>query len=293
MVRHQKLHDFVYGASEEMAPGLCRITARNPGPFTFHGSGTFILGDNTLAVIDPGPALDSHFTALLEAIDSRPVSHIVVTHRHADHAGLARRLATATRAPIYAHGSIPAPDNLAGESSTRGFHPDIEVDEGDLLESPEWRFRVLHTPGHTSDHICLVEPDRRWLFCGDHVMAWSTSVILPPDGNMADYISSLNRLLDYSDHCFWPTHGSEIPQPQPYLLELLEHRRQRERAIILVLEHDSLSIEEIVQRNYPGLAQNLKRAAGQSVLATILDLQQRGVVTTGQGDETRYRLTRN
>ncbi|MFT5114178.1 MAG: glyoxylase-like metal-dependent hydrolase (beta-lactamase superfamily II) [Parasphingorhabdus sp.] len=278
MVNHNRNHKFSYGETEVMAEGLVRVTANNPGPFTFHGSGTFILGKDSLAIIDPGPDLDSHFHALIIAIDGRPVTHILVTHRHADHAGLARRMANHLGTPIYAWGDTPAADNLKGESSTRDFYPDNAILHNQILSSSDWQVQAIHTPGHTSDHICFIEHNRKWVFCGDHVMGWSTSVVLPPDGNMGAYVRNLRTMQIYKNYVFWPTHGSEILHPCPYLDQLIEHRTQREQAILDILAQGVEEIDAMVKVIYRGVDKSLHRAAGQSVLATLIDLQQRKLV---------------
>ena len=288
---------FEYGRLEPVATGIRRIVARNPGPFTFKGTGTYVVGEGEVAVIDPGPDLAEHVAALLASLDGERVTHILVTHTHRDHSPAARALKEATGAPTYGFG--PHAGGQRGEAGSEeggdwDFVPDIVAHDGDGIVGGNWRFEAVHTPGHTSNHLCFALPDAGVLFSGDHVMGWSTSVIAPPDGDMASYMASLDKLLGRRDRVYWPTHGPAITEPEQHVRAFIAHRREREMGIIECLKSGCDAIEEIVERLYVGLAPALRRAAGRSVLAHLLDLIGRDIVAA-DGPPTadaRYRLRR-
>jgi len=286
---------FEYGRLEPVAPGLRRIVARNPGPFTYKGTGTYVIGEGEVAVIDPGPDLDEHVAALLAGLGDERVTHILVTHTHRDHSPAARALKAATGAPSFGFG--PHAGGKRGEPGVEEggdweFEPDIVVRDGDEIVGPGWRFEAVHTPGHTSNHLCFAWRDAGILFSGDHVMGWSTSVVSPPDGDMAAYMASLEKLLDRADRVYWPTHGPAIDEPRRHVRAFIAHRREREAGIVDCLRAGVERIEEIVDRLYRGLAPNLRGAAGRSVLAHLIDLTQRGIVVADRAAtaEARYRL---
>ena len=206
-----------YGKLEPVAPGIRRIIARNPGPFTFRGTGTYVVGEGQVAVIDPGPDLPEHVEALLMDLAGEEVTHILVTHTHRDHSPAAAAVKEATGAPTYGFG--PHAGGRRGEAGVEeggdwDFTPDIVVKDGDEIAGNGWRFEAVHTPGHTSNHLCFALPDQGILFSGDHVMGWSTSVIAPPDGDMASYMASLDKLLGRRDAVYWPTHGPAITETE-------------------------------------------------------------------------------
>jgi glyoxylase-like metal-dependent hydrolase (beta-lactamase superfamily II) len=274
---------FEYGRLEEVAPGIRRIVARNPGPFTFRGTGTYVIGEGQVAVIDPGPDLPEHIEALLMDLAGEEVTHILVTHTHRDHSPAAAAVKEATGAPTYGFG--PHAGGRRGEAAVEGggdwdFTPDIVVKDGDEIAGGDWRFQAVHTPGHTSNHLCFALPDRGILFSGDHVMGWSTSVIAPPDGDMANYMASLDKLLRRDDKVYWPTHGPAITEPKDHVRAFIAHRREREAGVIACLEAGIGQIDAMVERLYVGLNPNLRRAAGRSVLAHLIDLIARQVVKT-------------
>jgi glyoxylase-like metal-dependent hydrolase (beta-lactamase superfamily II) len=273
---------FEYGRLEPVAPGIRRIVARNPGPFTFRGTGTYVIGEGEVAVIDPGPDLPEHVEALLMDLAGERVTHILVTHTHRDHSPAAAAVKEATGAPTYGFG--PHAGGRRGEAGVEeggdwDFTPDVVVKDGDEIAGDGWRFEAVHTPGHTSNHLCFALPDSGVLFSGDHVMGWSTSVIAPPDGDMAAYMNSLDKLLRRRDALYWPTHGPAITEPQDHVRAFIAHRREREAGIIECLKAGTGTIDAMVERLYVGLDPSLRRAAGRSVLAHLVDLIARGVVT--------------
>jgi glyoxylase-like metal-dependent hydrolase (beta-lactamase superfamily II) len=286
---------FEYGRLEPVAPGIRRIVANNPGSFTFRGTGTYIVGEGKVAVIDPGPDLDEHVDALLDSLRGETITHILVTHTHRDHSPAAAAVKTATGAPTYGFG--PHAGGKRGEAGVEeggdwDFTPDITVQDGDAIDGPGWRFEAVHTPGHTSNHLCFALPDGGILFSGDHVMGWSTSVIAPPDGDMAAYMASLDKLLRRGDAVYWPTHGPAITAPHEHVRAFIAHRREREAGILACLGDGVGRIDAMVERLYVGLNPNLKRAAERSVLAHLIDLVERGMVAVEDtaGADATYRL---
>jgi len=286
---------FQYGRLEPVAPGVRRIVANNPGPFTFKGTGTYVVGEGEVAVIDPGPDLSEHVEALLASLAGERITHIVVTHTHRDHSPAAKAVKAATGAPTYGFG--PHAGGQRGEAGIEeggdwDFVPDVVVKDGDAIAGGTWRFEAVHTPGHTSNHLCFALPDAGILFSGDHVMGWSTSVIAPPDGDMAAYMASLDKLLDRRDSVYWPTHGPAITEPHRHVRAFIAHRRERESAIVDCLKAGIDSVPIMVERLYVGLDPRLRTAAGRSVLAHLVDLIGREIVTSDgpATAESRYRL---
>jgi glyoxylase-like metal-dependent hydrolase (beta-lactamase superfamily II) len=272
---------FEYGRLEPVASGIRRIVARNPSPFTFRGTGTYVIGEGEVAVIDPGPDLDEHVAALLEGLAGEEVTHILITHTHRDHSPAAKALKEATGAATYGFG--PHAGGRRGEPAIEeggdwDFVPDVTVHDGDEIAGGGWRFETVHTPGHTSNHLCFALPAAGILFSGDHVMGWSTSVIAPPDGDMSAYMASLDKLLGRPDAVYWPTHGPAITEPQAHVRAFVAHRREREAGIINCLMSGPQRIAAIVDKLYVGLGPGLQRAAGRSVHAHLLDLVARGIV---------------
>ncbi len=281
--------DFIHahGEAVEVIPGVARLTARNPGPFTFHGTNTYLVGRDTLAVIDPGPDEEEHFRSLLAVIGGRPVSHILVSHTHRDHSPLAARLAEATGAIVAAEGPHrPARPLGTGEASAldaagdRDFAPALVLPDGATIEGDGWALSTVLTPGHAANHAAFALEGTGILFSADHVMAWSTSVVAPPDGAMADYMASLDRLIERDDRLLLPGHGGPVRNPRSFMRALKGHRRMRERAILERLAAGDRSIRELVAAIYRGLDPRLHPAAGLSVLAHLEDLTARGQVET-------------
>ncbi|MGF1527974.1 MAG: MBL fold metallo-hydrolase [Candidatus Competibacterales bacterium] len=281
-----------YGQTVTLSPRLRRLTARNPSSFTFKGTNTFIVGRGRVAVVDPGPALQDHLQALEEALATETVTAIVATHHHRDHVEACRALQDRTGAPVW--GFAPPRANGVTEALRDGatwlFCPDEGLADGDDLRGDGWTLRAIHTPGHASDHLCLALLEDGVLLTGDHVMAWSTSVIPPPDGSMADYRASLERLLTRDETVFHPAHGPPSLRPRALVANLLERRQRRECQILAALTQGGASIEELVARIYLDLTPGLKRAAGWSVMAHVIDLAEQGkLIRDTTQDPVRYR----
>lgn len=282
-----------YGVIERLAPGLRRIVARNPGPFTFRGTATFIIGEGKVAVIDPGPDLSDHVAALLAGLGDETVTHILVTHTHLDHSPAAAALKAATGAPTYGfgpHGRGPDGIEAGGDAD---FSPDIVLQDGDAIDGDNWRLEALHTPGHTSNHLAFAWPDRKILFPGDLVMGWSTSVVSPPDGNMGDYLRSLGRLLDRDDAIYWPTHGGPIRNPKPFVEAFIAHRRDRENEILTCLGDGLEYISDMVPAIYADVPPAVHGAAARSLLAALIYLVESGRVRCDGPvhEESRFNLS--
>jgi glyoxylase-like metal-dependent hydrolase (beta-lactamase superfamily II) len=275
------------GEVVQVSPLVRRIVAGNASPFTYTGTCSYVVGRGEVAVIDPGPEDEAHLRALLGALTGERVSAILVTHTHRDHSPGARALQAATGAPIVgcgphraarplAEGELPALD--AG--ADREHRPDRELLAGDRVQGPGWTLEALPTPGHTANHLAFVLPEENTLFSGDHVMAWSTSIVAPPDGRMADYMASLALLAERGEQRYWPGHGGPVNQPARFVRALLQHRRARETAILERLAAGDRLIRDIVPRLYAGVSPALHGAAGLSVYAHLEDLVERGLVRT-------------
>src|SRR5882672_5546012 len=263
-----------------VAPGIRRLLARNPSPFTYKGTGVAILGHGPVAVIDAGPDDSEHLTALKEALKNETVSHILVTHTHRDHSPAARALREWTGAKTYGfgpHGSALAEDGIVvEEGGDRDFVPDVVVRDGDVIEGRGFVIECVYTPGHTSNHVCYALKEGKALFTGDHVMGWSTTVVAPPDGDMGNYMQSLAKLLSRDDAIYWPTHGGPIRDPKPFVAACIEHRKMREREILACLRDGMATISEMVPRIYVGLEPALRPAAALSVYAHLRQLAREG-----------------
>lgn len=277
--------DFAYGVADDVAPGVRRVICNNPGPFTYTGSGTYIVGRGEVAVIDPGPDNPSHLAALAAALEGEKVSHILITHTHADHCGGARAFAAMTGAPVLAYGPHPiarkeddAP--ALDEGGDHGFRPDATLDHGDIVENETWRIEAVHTPGHLSNHLCFATPETGALFTGDHIMGWATTVVAPPDGDMSAYIDSLDALLARDDALFFPTHGAPIDKPRRFTRAVKTHRLMRDAQIIDQIKKGRTTIRDIVPAMYADVDRRLHKAAALNVLAHLIRLQKIGEVTT-------------
>ncbi len=276
-----------HGEAVPVADGVERITVNNPGPFTFHGTNSYIVGKDTLCVIDPGPEDEAHFQALMTAIGGRPVSHIAVSHTHKDHSPLARRLKAATGALIVAEGPHRASrplhegeSNPFAESSDMDFAPDIALGDGGRIEGDGWTLSAIATPGHTANHLAFGLEGTGIVFSADHVMAWATSIVAPPDGAMGDYMASLERLLMRDDRVYFPGHGGPVKDPPAFLRGLRTHRRMRERAVMERIRGGDRLIADMVKAIYRDTDPRLHGAAALSVLAHIEDLVEKGMVAT-------------
>ncbi len=290
---------FAYGTPEPIAPGIVRLVAENPGPFTSKGTNTYIVGTLKLAVIDPGPDEAAHRAAILACAGRRPITHILITHAHRDHSDGARALAAATGARIYGTGRtslVPAPGVRRGALPSnqtfidQGFEPDIAVGDGDIIEGADWALSALHTPGHAPDHLCFSLDHGRILFSGDHMMAWNTTVIAPPEGRMSDYIRSLERLLTRRDRLYLPGHGGRLEKPLRMVKAHLVHRQWREQAIVAAIQDGAMSVPDLVERIYADLDPRLSGAAAMSVLAHIENLEERGVIACEAGTDHGFRF---
>jgi glyoxylase-like metal-dependent hydrolase (beta-lactamase superfamily II) len=277
--------EFAYGQPRELAPGIIRLVANNPNPFTFKGSNTYLVGATDLAVIDPGPDDPAHFDAIMSAVGPRRrITHLLITHSHRDHTAGLERLRQATGAKACGYGRSPrAPGQLQASPSgsefiDRNFRPDIVLRDGDAVSGPDWRLEAIYTPGHAPDHLCFALAQPRVLFTGDHVMGWNTTVIAPPEGNMADYMRSLERLSERDDELFMPGHGGRMDQPARWVKAYLLHRQWREQAILDAIKSGHATIEQIVSLVYGGIADRLRDAASLSVLAHVEHLIERGLV---------------
>ena len=280
-IRFYQDFNFEYAILETVSPLIRRIVARNPGPFTGPGTGTYVIGHGRVALIDPGPALSSHIEAVLHALRGETIEHILITHTHPDHWPATESIQRATGARTYGFG----PGRVAGYGSIY----DQPMRDGDVLDGHGWQIEAVHTPGHTSDHLCFSFSEERVLFSGDHVMGWSTSVIIPPDGDMGDYMRSLEKLLDRNDAIFMPTHGPAIPDPKQHVRCFIEHRRERTAAILQRLGKADATITEIVDAVYIGLSAGLRGAAALSVEAHLIELVGLEEVECGG---SHYRLPR-
>ena len=277
--------DAPYAIVERLEDGVGRLLARNPSPFTYFGTQTYLVGNDELVVIDPGPDLPEHVEAIVNALDGRSLAAIACTHTHRDHSPASRALKEATGAPII--GCAPLVLESIGPradaSFDKGYAPDKVLGDGEAIEFDGGRtLTAVATPGHTSNHLCFAFGDA--LFTGDHVMGWSTTVVVPPDGDMGAYMQSLDLLRKRGDRIFYPAHGPAVTKPAQLIRGMIGHRLQRERQILKLVGERERDIPDIVANAYPGLDQRLIPAAGGSVRAHLLDLQKRGLVEAGEGD---------
>jgi glyoxylase-like metal-dependent hydrolase (beta-lactamase superfamily II) len=271
-----------YAIAEQISPLVRRVLARNASPFSYTGTQTYIVGHGDIAVIDPGPLGDdrAHVGALVRLIGDEAITAIMCTHTHRDHSPAAAPLAEATGAPII--GCAPLVLHDDGPRADAGFDPTYAPDrvlrDGDQVKGTGWTLTAVHTPGHTSNHLCYALEEEKALFSGDHIMGWSTTVVSPPDGDMADYMRSLQRMIDRDDNVYYPAHGAPVDKPQRLARGMMGHRRQREGQILRLIKSGVGVIEDMVPHMYKGVDQRLWPAAGRSVLAHLIDLRDRGVV---------------
>ncbi|MEM9520862.1 MAG: MBL fold metallo-hydrolase [Actinomycetota bacterium] len=310
-----------YGDMVDVSPRLRRLVCENPSTFTFHGTGTYVIGRGDVAVVDPGPRDDAHVEALLQALDGERVRHILITHTHGDHSPAAAALADATGAPVLGFGPHPtaavgegddrdsddgddSDQDASGEGTTHrepsieetpefqakhapdvDFEPETRLSHGDVIDGPGYTIEALHTPGHISNHLCFALAEEHALLTGDHVMGWSTTIIPPPDGDIGAYLESLQLLLDRpDDRILYPTHGAPVTDPHPFVRALFDHRLMREQAIIGQLTAGPRSAREIVAVLYAGVRKELHKPAARSVLAHLRKLHDEGRVVTAVAD---------
>ena len=271
-----------FGVAEQIEPLVRRVLAHNPSHFTFTGTQTYVVGaQDRVAVIDPGPDEADHLDAILAAIGDAGVAAIICTHTHRDHSPAAAPLSARTGAPVIGCAPLILDDD--GPRSDAPFDhtyaPDRVLEDGDSLTGPDWTLTAVATPGHTSNHLCYALEQSGALFTGDHVMGWSTSVITPPDGDMAQYMASLQKLHERDDRIYYPAHGPAVEKPRQLVRGMIGHRRQRENQIRKLLGEGVGEIDAMVPRMYKGVDEKLWPAAGRSVLAHLIDLERRGLVT--------------
>ncbi|WP_210356651.1 MBL fold metallo-hydrolase [Sphingomonas beigongshangi] len=274
------------GVPIPLEPRVTRLLAPNASAYTFTGTQTHLVGTEDVAVIDPGPDDPAHIAALLRVIGDRPVRAILVTHHHRDHSPGSRPLAAATGAPIVG----AAPTHVSGgdprhdEAFDAAYAPDRVMADGDTVSGRDWTLTALATPGHTSNHLAFALPESGALFSGDHVMGWATSVVSPPDGDMGDYMASLEMLLARDDRVYYPGHGEAVERPQRLVRGMLGHRKQREGQILRLLRDGAIvSLPAMVASMYVGLDPRLVRAAERSTLAHLLDLHRRDIIVQEDG----------
>ena len=301
-----------YGEAVDVAPGIRRVVANNPSKFTFHGTGTYIIStagsedSGPAAIIDAGPRLDTHVTALVAALADNSVSHLLVTHTHGDHSPSTDPVKEATGGASYGFGPHPdeavdeseAAQSATDEEDTRtpeeiemhrpdtDFVPDVAVKDGDIIEGDGFTFEAIATPGHISNHLCFAHRESNSIFTGDHVMGWSTTIIPPPDGDMGHYLDSLRLLLDRGENTYYPTHGAPITDPKPFVEALLEHRLGREQQVLALLEEAGRSIPDMVAIMYAHVEEKLHKPAAKSVEAHLVYLERQGQVRTERPEPT-------
>ena len=278
-----------YGNMVQISPLIRRIVADNPSLYTFKGTGTYIIGKKggSIAIIDPGPLLPSHLKNLKNHLSGENITHILITHNHSDHSPAAKEISAFFKAKIYAFNPKITLQKAAAKDQgiDREFTADFFLKDGDVIKSPDWTLKAIHTPGHISNHLCFALEQEAALFTGDHVMGWSTSVIIPPDGHMGDYFTSLEKLTLRNDNIYYPTHGAPITQPKVFVDQLLKHRRKREAEIIFLLKNSPHSVKEIVAVIYKEIPQPLHIIAEKSILAHLILLVENEMVTALKANE--------
>jgi glyoxylase-like metal-dependent hydrolase (beta-lactamase superfamily II) len=282
---------FDYGVADRVSPLIRRVVANNPGPFTYLGTGTYIIGSGEVAVIDPGPLMEDHLAAILDATQGEKIVAILTTHTHIDHSPLAHPLKAKTGAPIYGRSDPKTPPGFE-EASEAHFRPDVEIRDGARIAGSGWTLEALATPGHASNHICYALMEDNALFSGDHVMGWSTTVVSPPDGDMGAYYASLDKVQARGFQTLWPTHGPPITAVAPFIDAYRAHRLDRERQILAQLAEGHDQIKAMVPVMYAAVDPRLHPAAAHSVLAHLIHLVRTGrVISDGEPSiDSAFRL---
>jgi glyoxylase-like metal-dependent hydrolase (beta-lactamase superfamily II) len=291
--------EFEYGEVQQVSPLIRRVIANNPGPFTYVGTGVYIVGHGEVAVIDPGPMDETHFAALKKALEGETVTHVLVTHGHSDHSPLAAPMAEWAGCKTYAKNcGVPTAKGELGSADDLGFMPDVMVGDGDTFSGPGWTIDVIETPGHTCNHLCFALREENACLSGDHIMGWSTTVVAPPDGDMADYMDSLEKIRVRGFDTLWPTHGDPVRGKDfvnEFITEYARHRRAREAAILEHLRNGQTSIPAMVEIMYADVEKRLHPAAAMSVLGHMIALMKTGVVVSPDAEPTvrsRFELVR-
>jgi glyoxylase-like metal-dependent hydrolase (beta-lactamase superfamily II) len=284
---------FDYGACDQVSPLIRRVVANNPGPFTFKGTGTYIVGKGQVCVIDPGPDLPDHLAAILKAVEGERVTAIAITHHHSDHSPLAGPLKAATGATIYGCAVAGHEEDDTGEVKMEAGHdhdfkPDVSLCGGGTISGPGWTLEAIPTPGHTSNHLCYGLKEENACFSGDHIMGWSTTVITPPDGDMTDYLASLEAIRARNFATLWPTHGPPIRAVAPFIDAYIAHRHDRANQILTALAAGPGRIKDLVPRLYADVDPRLWPAAARSMLAAMIYLERQGRIAADPDGE--YRL---
>ncbi|WP_293898766.1 MBL fold metallo-hydrolase [Phenylobacterium sp.] len=297
MIPYVREIEIEYGRCDRVSPLIRRVTANNPGPFTFKGTGTYIVGQGEVAVIDPGPDDPAHLEAILAAVAGETVTHILITHHHSDHSPLAGALKAATGATIYGCAVAGHEEEDTGEVKMEAGHdhdfkPDVTLCEGGTVQGNGWTMEAIPTPGHTSNHICYALKEENGLFSGDHIMGWSTTVITPPDGDMSDYLASLEVIRARNFATLWPTHGPPIREVDAFIAAYAEHRQERVDQILGALKAGPARIRDLVPRLYADVDARLHPAAARSMLAAMIHLVRQGALATdgAPGPDSAYRL---
>lgn len=282
--------EFEYGRTDQVSPLLRRVIANNPGPFTFVGTGVYIVGRDEVAVIDPGPMDEAHFEALKQELAGETVKYVLVTHGHSDHSPLAKPLAEWAGCKVYAKDNgCPTAKGELGSEDDVGFQPDVHIKDGDVFEGPGWTLETIETPGHTCSHICFDLKEENACLTGDHIMGWSTTIVAPPDGNMSDYFRSLDKIEARGFETLWPTHGSPVVGEafvREFISAYRQHRQDREDGILEQLRADVTEIPAMVETMYVGLEPRLIPAACMSVLGHMIKLIDEGAVVASDASPT-------
>lgn len=297
MIPYVRDIEIEYGRCDPVSPMIRRVTANNPGPFTFKGTGTYIVGHGEVAVIDPGPDDPAHLEAILAAVAGETVTHILITHHHSDHSPLAGALKAATGAPIYGCAVAGHEAEDTGEVKMEAGHdldfkPDVSLCGGAKIPGPGWTMEAIPTPGHTSNHLCYALAEENCLFSGDHIMGWSTTVITPPDGDMTDYLASLDLIRARKFDTLWPTHGAPIREVDAFIAAYIAHRHERVDQILNALKGGPGRIRDLVPRLYADVDPRLHPAAARSMLAAMIHLARNGTIRAdgAPGPESTYSL---
>lgn len=288
--------EFEYGRVDQISPMIRRVIAKNPGSFTFTGTGVYIIGRGNVAVIDPGPQMDEHFAAIKAATKGETITHVLVTHSHMDHSPLAKPLAEWAGCEVYARGpAFPTASQIRMEAGDDlDFKPDVVIGDGWTCSGDGWTVEAIETPGHTANHLCFALREENALFSGDHIMGWSTSIVSPPDGSMGQYINSLRKVQKRDFGIIYPSHGAPIKDdPNGFIEAYIQHRKSRENAILAALGDGQRTIPDIVRKVYTDVDASLHPAACHSVLAHMIDLFERGVIESEEKEaliNATYRL---